>query len=150
MANILLYIAKRALIDALDSLLSSDTVQVGYSYPPEPLRQCVYGGGARMTQVDAVAEPGVTTVERVVVDIYIRCQVLGDDSRAAEMLAEMIADKIIGMLNATPYLVTPTPPGGVTVVGIVQGIADSPILSGIPEPVIDVSLLLQISCEGTI
>lgn len=145
-----MHAAKRALVDALDTLLSSDTVQVGYNYPGDPGRVVVYAGGVRMTQADGVAEPGVVIVERVVVDIYVVCQAPGDDARATEAQAEKLGSQIIGYLRANPYLVVPSAPGGVSVVGIVQGVADQPVPTGVPEPAIDASLLLQIVCEGTI
>jgi hypothetical protein len=74
---------------------------------------------------------------------------IGDDTRAVEVQVETIAGQIIGYLNANPYLVIPSAPGGTTVTGIVQGIADNPILAGIPEPAVNAIMLLQISVEGT-
>lgn len=141
--NLLAYRAKRTLIDRLDTVLASDTVQVAYAEPGDMLRLSVYGGGLRFTQSDAVAEAGVMTLETVTLDVWIRCYQPGDDVRAADMAVETLAEAIITDLSANPFLVDP-----LSVTGATLGDAGQPLVSPGPEPAVTSLLLLQVSCEG--
>jgi hypothetical protein len=141
--NILAWAAKRALVDRIDTLLSSDTVQVAYAFPGDPQRLCVYGGALRFTQDDAVAETGVLAQETATIDIWIRCNQPGDDVRGCDVAVENLADQIVGDLSANPKLT-----GALTTVGVALGDAGQPVLSPGPEPSTTSQVLLQIVCEG--
>lgn len=141
--NLLAYRAKRTLIDRLDTVLASDTVQVAYAEPGDMLRLSVYGGGLRFTQSDAVAEAGVLSLEGDTIDIWVRCYQPGDDVRAADQAVEALADQIIADLNGNPKLIDP-----LSVTRVVLGDAGAPLVSPGPEPAVTSLLLLQVSCEG--
>lgn len=77
------YAAKRALFDFLSTLntsggpLSGTTdrpIVVAYGFPTEPGLKCVYGGGVRFDQRQAVAEGvGLAVSEAVNLSLYVRC-----------------------------------------------------------------------------
>lgn len=137
----LMYAAKRAIIDAITAALP--TIQVVYVLPPEPEYVCVYGGTPRMVQADGVAEPGLSTVETDVIDVWIRVYAPGDDVRAADAQVEPIANTIIDLFQANPYLV-----GVGSVSGVATGDGGEPTLSAAPEPAVVSRLLLQITVMG--
>jgi hypothetical protein len=141
--NVLAYLAKRTLIDRIDTLLASDTVQVSYAFPGDPQRLCVYGGALRFTQSDAVAESGTLSIEGDTIDVWVRCYQPGDDVRAADMAVEQLADQIIADLNANPKLVDP-----LSITNVALGDAGAPVVSPGPEPAVTSQLLLQVFCEG--
>jgi hypothetical protein len=138
---LLMYAAKRAIIDAITAAMP--TVQVGYVLPPDPEYVCVYGGLTRMVQDDGVAEPGLSTVETDVIDVWIRVYAPGDDLRAADLQVEPIANAVIDLFQANPYLV-----GVGTVSGVSSGDGGEPTLFTAPEPAVVSRLLLQITVMG--
>lgn len=145
MTNILAYQAKRTLMDRIDTLLASDLVQVAYVFPGDPERLCVYGGAIRFVQADAVAEAGILSLETATIDVWVRAYLPGDDARAADALAEGLADQIIGDFNANPKLTGP-----LTIVGLANGDGGVPQVSAAPEPAVTVQLLLQFVVEGDV
>lgn len=120
-----IYDAKEALFAALETAAESpgplEGLQVSYAYPGAPDAECLYGGGVRFEQRDAVAEqPGVLVVEDALVTIYIRVvarppgPVQETDQRCAAIGAGIGA-----LLRAQPHLA-----GGNAVVGIARGQGD--------------------------
>lgn len=120
------YTAKAALFDRLQARTATGQplqgLQVAYAFPGNNVElECVYGGGVRFEQRDAVAEaPGVLVVEESLVSVYIRVStrpptpVEDTDTRAAAIGAQVGA-----MLRAEPALA-----GGNAVLGIARGSGD--------------------------
>lgn len=120
------YTAKAALIDRLQARTGPaealEGLQVEYAYPGNNIElECIYGGGIRFEQRDAVAEsPGVLVAEEVTVSLYIRvvsrppCPVQDTDTRAAEIGAQLAT-----LLRTEPQLA-----GGNAVIGIARGQGD--------------------------
>lgn len=120
------YTAKAAIIDRLQARTAIgqplEGLQVTYAYPGGDIDlECVYGGGIRFEQRDAVAEaPGVLVAEEVSVTLYIRVvsrppgPVEDTDTRAAE-----IGTQIATLLRTEPHLA-----GGNAVIGIARGQGD--------------------------
>lgn len=122
----LAYTAKAALFDRLIARTLPaqplEGLQVSYAYPGSNIDlECIYGGGVRFEQRDAVAEaPGVLIAEETLVTLYIRVvsrppgPVEDTDTRAAEIGAQ------VGVLLRTePHLA-----GGNAVVGLARGQGD--------------------------
>lgn len=120
------YDAKEALFVALDALTATgqplEGLQVAYAYPASNVdAECVYGGGVRFEQRDAVAEqPGIMVLEEAIVTVYIRVvarppgPVQDTDQRCAA----------IGAAIGTMLRTQPTLAGGNAVVGIARGQGD--------------------------
>jgi len=119
------YSAKTALFDRLQQLSATgqplDGITVAYAYPGIPGNECIYGGGVRFEQRDAVAEaPGIMVSEECLVTVYIRVMtappvdVSETDARAAEIGAEIGA-----LLRTEPQLA-----GGNALLGIARGQGD--------------------------
>lgn len=141
--NILAYVAKRALIDAIDTLLASDTVQVSYAAPGDLGEAAVYAGGMRGTQADAVAESGVATDETVIIDVIVRIYQPGNDGEAADRAVENLADQVIGYLAANPALA-----GGLTIAGVASYDAPMPEFTASPEATVTSTLVMRVSVQG--
>ncbi len=119
-----MYEAKTVLFARLGALTGVgqplEGIQVGYAAPPEFEQRCVYGGGTRFQQDDAVAESLVLTDEVVLVSLYVRVvhspptQVWETDADAAE-----IGAAIGSALAASPVL-----GDGLRFVGMPQGQGD--------------------------
>lgn len=120
------YTAKAALFDRLQArtLVGQplEGLQVEYAYPGNNVElECVYGGGIRFEQRDAVAEaPGILVAEDVLVSVYIRVvsrppgPVEDTDTRCAAIGAALGT-----LLRSEPKLA-----GGNAVVGIARGQGD--------------------------
>lgn len=120
------FTAKAALFDRLTARTAVgqplEGLQVAYAYPGGTIElECIYGGGVRFEQRDAVAEtPGVLVAEETLVAVYVRVvsrpasSVAETDERAAEIGAQIGA-----MLRAEPTLA-----GGGAVLGIARGQGD--------------------------
>ena len=141
--NILAYSAKRALVDAFNTLLASDTVQVTYAAPADLGGAAVYGGGFRGVQQDAVAEAGVATSEAAIVDIVVRIYQAGNDGEAAERATEHLVDQIVGYLADNPALAGPN-----TISGLDSFDAPMPEFTASPEATVTSTILLRISVQG--
>lgn len=141
--NILAYSAKRTLMDTIDTLLASDTVQVSYAAPGDLSALAVYGGAIRGIQSDAVAEAGVATNEDTTIDVIVRAYQPGNDARAADEAVESLADQIVGYLAEFPRLA-----GGLTVTGLASFAAEMPDFSASPEPTVTSTLVMQINVRG--
>lgn len=119
------YTAKAALFDYLDAnngpAQALDGIQVSYAFPGVPDLECIYGGGIRFEQRDAVAETvGVLVAEEALVSVYIRVtlnppgNVRDSDERAVE----------IGGILAALIKANPTLGGSHSVVNIARGQGD--------------------------
>lgn len=120
------YDTKRALFDTLAAYTGTGQplagVQVSYAWPGTSVDlECIYGGGVRFDQIDAIAEhPGVLVQEIASLSLYIRVvqrptgPVSDADARAAEIGAAVGA-----ILRANPALA-----GGGTSLGIASGQGD--------------------------
>jgi hypothetical protein len=104
------YTAKKALFDRLIQLSATgqplDGITVSYGWPNTPGIECIYGGGVRFEQRDAVAEaPGILVSEEALVSVYIRVMksppvdVSVTDARAAD-----IGDTLTALLRIEPQL----------------------------------------------
>lgn len=118
------YTAKGALFDRLAAYAAPaqplDGIQVEYAYPGTIGTECIYGGGVRFEQRDAVAEaPGVMVAEESLVSIYIRVmQTPPGDVRDTDLRALEIGQAIGALLRAEPTL------AGHAVLGIARGQGD--------------------------
>lgn len=119
------FTAKAALFDRIEQLSQTgqplEGIQVAYAFPGQPGTECIYGGGVRFEQRDAVAEaPGVMVAEETLVSVYIRVthtppvDVIVTDTRCAEIGAALGL-----MLRQQPQLA-----GGNAVLGIARGQGD--------------------------
>lgn len=120
------YTAKAALIERLQARTLPaqplEGLQVEYAYPGATVEsECVYGGGIRFEQRDAVAEaPGILVVEDTIVTLYIRVvhrppgPVQDTDERCAAIGAQIAV-----VLRTEPHLA-----GGTSVLGIARGQGD--------------------------
>jgi hypothetical protein len=119
------YTAKAALFDRLEALAATgqplDGIQVGYAYPGTPGGECIYGGGVRFEQRDAVAEaPGIMVAEETLVTVYIRVmQSPPVDVRDTDVRAAAIGTTIGSLLRTEPTLA-----GGNILLGIARGQGD--------------------------
>jgi hypothetical protein len=116
------YAAKRALIDRFTTLAATIGnplygVQVADSYPRALSEQSIYGGGARFTQDQETAEPGLR-FETVTTGLYVRV-LLPVSVREAETAVETLADAAAAELATNPELA-----GGLTFTQITGGTAD--------------------------
>lgn len=145
MSAILLFAAKRALIDALKNSIGSDTIQVEYAFPANPERALVYGGNARMTRQQALAEWGSAATETCIVDLWLRVASVESDQRAAEQQCETFAGAVLDALIAKPQIGT-----GLTFNDVTSASAPNPIVQGNPDPMIIVTLLMQVSVRGVL
>jgi hypothetical protein len=141
--NILAYSAKRSLVDAFNTLLASDTVQVTYAAPPDLGNATVYGGGFRGVQADGVAETGVLTAETSVVDIVVRIYQAGNDGEAAERATENLVDQIVGFLAGNPAVCGPN-----TIAGLNSFDAPMPEFTASPEATVTSTILLRVGVQG--
>lgn len=119
------FAAKRAVFDLLTANTGTseplENIQVAYAYPGSIGLECIYGGGVRFEQRDAVAEaPGVMVAEEALVSVYIRVtqtppgDVADTDERAEEIGAA------IGLILRN----NPTLGSAYTLVGIARGQGD--------------------------
>lgn len=120
------FTAKRALFDALAAQTGPggglEGLQVSYAWPGGAVEsECVYGGGVRFEQRDAVAEaPGVLVAEECLVAVYIRVVMRpAVDVEETDARAEEIGAAVGSLLRAQPTLA-----GAGAVVGIARGTAD--------------------------
>ena len=76
MKGIKVYSAKRAVFARLEfakqQMGAFPTVDIDYAAGGDGLARCIYGGGVRFEQEDAVAEPGVLVREDDAISLYIR------------------------------------------------------------------------------
>ena len=105
-----MFAAKRALFTALTALTATgqplEGVQVSYDWPGRGVaRKCVYGGGIRVMQDDAVAESGVMTYEKASIGLYVRVLEPGKAVVDSDTTAESIGEQIGGYFAANPHLV---------------------------------------------
>lgn len=114
------YAAKRALFDLLASSPLLAGVQVAYAYPARDIaRVCVYGGGVRLTQTAASAEPGTLRLETTIVNVYVRVEQEDSDVRAADVEAETVANAVLSVISAGSALT-----GALSVSGPTAGLGD--------------------------
>lgn len=119
------YTAKGALFDRLTAYAAPAQplagIQVEYSYPGTIATECIYGGGVRFEQRDAVAEaPGILVAEDCLVSVYIRVtQTPAGRVRDTDARAVVIGAAIGSLLRAEPTLA-----GGHAVLGIARGQGD--------------------------
>jgi len=113
--------AKRALVDRLrEQVPAGDNLEVHYAWPGNAGLRCVYGGGWRFDQDEAVAEPGLIMEETVAVSLYVRvlarpaCDVEDTDADA-----EAVGGLLVNTFAANPQLA-----GGLTYLGIASGQGD--------------------------
>lgn len=119
------FAAKRAVFTALAAYTATgqplEDVQVSYAWPGTATNLCIYGGGVRFEQRDAVAEaPGVMVSEETLVSVYIR---------AIESPPGDVADtdqqvETVGAVIGTLLRTNPTLGGAHAVVGIARGQGD--------------------------
>lgn len=143
MSAVLLFAAKRAVIDALASQLAD--VQVEYSFPANPERTLVYAAGARFTRQQALAEWASAADETTVVDIWLRVVSPGDDTRAADGQLEELAAAVLDVLSTHRDVGS-----GLTFNDVTAGTAPEPLSTPNPEPTITVRLLMQVSVRGVV
>lgn len=119
------YAAKTALFNLLTTYAQPaqplDGIDVDYAYNPHGGTECIYGGGVRFEQRDAVAEaPGIVVSEEALISVYIRVaetppgDVADTDARCA-----VIGGIIGGILRANPTLGT-----NHSLIGIARGQGD--------------------------
>lgn len=119
------FAAKRAVFTLLASATgpggSLEGLQVAYAYPGTTESECIYGGGVRFDQRDAVAEaPGVMVSEEALVSVYIRVtQTPVGDVADTDQRCEEIGASIGGLLRSNPNLGS-----AYTLVGIARGQGD--------------------------
>lgn len=142
MSAILLFAAKRALIDFLTTELGPE-VQVSYMFPAAPERLIVHAGAARFTRSQALAEWAQAVEETVVVDIWLRVQELGGDLRVADQKCEDLAGLVIGALSSPRGI-----GAGLTFSDVTSGTNPQPVAAPNPEPTITSTLVLQVSVRG--
>ena len=143
MSGLLVYAGKRAIIDALSDLIPEDTAQVAYSFPGNPDRTLVYGGGARFTRAPVTAESSSPAAETAVIDIWLRVEEPGGDVREAEQMVETLAVTVIGALYTHRLVGT-----GFTFVDVSTGVAPTSVVSATPTPTIVARLQLQVTVRG--
>ena len=120
------FTAKDALFDRLEAYAAPAQplagLQVAYAFPGAKVDlECLYGGGIRFEQRDAVAEsPGIMVTEESLVSVYIRvCARPPTDVRVTDARCGAIGAQLGALLRAEPKLA-----GGNAVVGIARGAAD--------------------------
>lgn len=119
------YTAKAVLFDRLEAYAAPAQplagLQVSYAWPGQADPECLYGGGIRFEQHDAVAEaPGILVTEDTLVTVYIRVIARPPgDVRDTDARAATIGSKIGALLRAEPQLA-----GGGSVIGIARGQGD--------------------------
>ncbi len=97
-------------------------LQVAYAFPGSNVElECMYGGGVRFDQTDAVAEtPGILVTEVAQVSVYIRVMITPPgDVKDTDTRAAAIGSKMGVLLRTEPRLA-----GNLTVVGIAGGAGD--------------------------
>lgn len=114
-------------------------VQVSRSLPPEPERQCVYGGRLRFAQAALLAERNVANQQTIQFDVRIRVVDLGDDVDGTEDIAEAIEQAVAAGVVADPSLV-----GGYGRIGVVAGDSDPTMVMPGPEPTVTVNRVLTV------
>lgn len=118
------YAAKKALFDRITQLAATgqplDGITVAYAWPNRPGVECIYGGGVRFEQRDAVAEaPGVMVSEEALVSIYIRVMASPpEDVSITDARAEAIGNEVTALLRTEPQL------AGGLLLGIARGQGD--------------------------
>jgi hypothetical protein len=119
------YAAKTALFDRLTAYAQPAQplagLQVAYGFPNAPDLECLYGGGVRFEQRDAVAEaPGIMVTEEASIGVYIRVAIRpAGDVRTTDTRAAAIGAQLGVLLRAEPRLA-----GGNTIIGIASGAGD--------------------------
>jgi hypothetical protein len=119
-----MYEAKTVLFARLGALTAVgqplEGVQVGYAAPGNFEQRCVYGGGTRFAQQDAVAESLVLLDEVALLSVYVRVlysppvEVWESDAEAAR----------IGAAICTALAANPSLGAGLKFVGMPQGQGD--------------------------
>lgn len=141
MKSTMAYAAKRALFTALDAQTGPaqplDGVEVAYSYPPNPSRKVIYGGGVRSTVTDAAGEWGVIASEVITIGVYIKVLRPDADVRSTDLDAEAVADAITAVLAAAPEL-----GGAMTWMGVQQAMGDYAQTPDGPETVLSLQVLV--------
>jgi hypothetical protein len=97
-------------------------LQVAYAFPGINVDlECLYGGGVRFEQRDAIAEsPGLMVTEEATISIYIRvCNRPASDVQTTDTRAAQIGAQVGALLRAEPILA-----GGTTLLGISGGAGD--------------------------
>lgn len=136
------YAAKRAIIDRFDTLSKVvghplEGVQVTDSYPRDLADRSIYGGGARFTQDQESAEPGLLRFETVTTGLYVRVLQAGE-VRDVEAALEALGDIVADVLAEDPDL-----GGEMTFLQIAAGSADFyPTDSGI-EAILALSVQVE-------
>jgi hypothetical protein len=155
MTGLLLYAAKRAVIDLLTRQVAGSDVKVSYQAPKDWPDTAVYGGAVRSTRADLVAEPGVVMEETVTVDVWLRCYADGGDQQAVDLAAEQQAQRIIRAIDARARgdLTTDDNPDGLRFASVT--IADGGTPANVPgtaqsPPGVIAKLLLQVEVSGTV
>ncbi len=119
-----IYAAKDALIDLLKAAAVSPGpltgVDVTYEWSAQSGTRQIYGGGVSFESEDAVAEPGVMTEERGIINLYVRA--INKPPTSVED-----TDAAVKALRATVQAIlkaNPTIAGSWTFVGITSGLGD--------------------------
>lgn len=118
------YTAKKALFDRLTQLSATGQplagITVSYAWPSIPGIECIYGGGVRFEQRDAVAEaPGVMVSEEALISVYIRVMNSPPvDVSVTDTRAEVIGSELAALLRVEPQL------AGSLLLGIARGQGD--------------------------
>jgi hypothetical protein len=127
--------AKRSIIARLSAQAEGGTldgVQVAYSLPPEPERQCVYGGRVRSVREQMTAEHSTQLFRSTTtVEIRVRVVELGDDVEEVDRTAEGICNAVAVAILAEPRIAGPGSQVGVTALD-----ADPTAISPGPEPTV--------------
>jgi hypothetical protein len=103
------YVAKRALFDRLAVQSQAGfplaDVQVTYQAPGDPQRADVFGGGVRFEQTELSGEVGrVLVAEMAHLTVIVRVSDPGMTVREAEVEVERIADVVVNLFDADPWL----------------------------------------------
>lgn len=120
------YTAKAALFTRLTAYAAPAQplagLQVAYAFPGNSVDlECLYGGGVRFNQTDAIAEaPGIMVTEESLVSIYIRvCNRPATDVATTDTRVAAIGAQVAALLRAEPQLA-----GSGAVLGIASGAGD--------------------------
>lgn len=141
MKSTMAYAAKRALFTALTAQAGPaqplDGIEVAYSYPPNPSRKVIYGGGVRSTVTDAAGEWGVVGSEVIVIGVYIKVLRPDADVRTTDTDVEAIADTITAVMAADPDM-----GGAMTWMGVQSAMGDYAQTPDGPESVLSMQVLV--------
>ena len=142
MAGIGVYVARRALIDALAAKTAVgqplEGIQVEYSVPGQFTSLCIYAGGLRFTHDQTVAEQNVLVDETATVSLYLRALAHTPATvRDTDTTVETMAASVTAVLAAAPNL-----GGGLAWQGITGGQGDYSVTDDEVISILAVQILL--------